>query len=138
MENPVIENYGVLGSCKMHIGERLRKARKSCNLTAGELSKLSGVAEKTIYRIETGEVKDPRISSVKPLIRELNISADEIIFDANEFTVLKELNQALMRASCLREDDMNMIITIINKVSLASNIECEVGEALKRLNDSDQ
>lgn len=41
-------------------------------LTARELADASGVPEKTIYRIETGEVKDPRLSSLEPLIRTLN------------------------------------------------------------------
>lgn len=65
----------------MSIGDRLREIRKSQRLTAKELSERSGIPEKTIYRIETGEVKDPRISSVEPIIRALNCSADDVLME---------------------------------------------------------
>lgn len=71
------------------IGERIRKARTEKRMTAKVLSEHSKVPEKTIYRIETGEVEDPRISSILPLIEVLECSADEILFNHSYITTME-------------------------------------------------
>ncbi len=97
-------------------------------LTVRELSEASGVAENTIYRIETGEVKDAKVSSIKPLIKALNVTADEILFDPSEFTGLIGLKKALVRTAKLPYEDVKLIIKIINKLCLATEIEHQVSE----------
>ena len=119
----------------MHIGDRLREARKKEGLTAKKLSELSAVPEKTIYRIETGEVKDPKISSIAPLIKVLDCSADEIIFDAKEFTSLGSLKQAFIGASKLPPEELNLILEIIRKVRLATGLENEISKHMHRVED---
>lgn len=65
----------------MGIGDTIRKERKSQNLTAQNLSDKSGIAVKTIYRIETGEIKDPSISSITAIARALKTSIDSLVND---------------------------------------------------------
>lgn len=113
----------------MSIGEQIRKIRTQQKLTAKALSEISGVPEKTIYRIETGEVQDPKLSSIEPIIKALNCSADEVIFSIDEFLQLGSMRQAFARASKLNEEDQEMIVRLINKISLASTFENEVSKA---------
>lgn len=112
----------------MNIGERLRIARKRTGLSAKILSERSGVPEKTIYRIETGEVTDPKISSVRPLISSLNCTADEILFDPSELTGFINLKRALIRTTKLNNKDIKLITGVINKLCLASEILNQVSE----------
>ena len=113
----------------MSIGEQIRKIRTQQKLTVKALSELCKVPEKTIYRIETGEVQDPKISSIEPIIKALNCSADEIIFSVDEFYKLGELRQAFALASKMNEIDQDMLIRLIQKVSLASNIEKQISQS---------
>lgn len=113
----------------MSFGERLRKIRTEQGLTAKELSEASGVPEKNIYRIETGEVEDPRMSTVIPLIRSLNCSADELIFDKEDFTKLAHLRQLFLKFPEYREDQQELILAVVQKLSLAFAMENHVSSA---------
>ncbi len=116
----------------MTIGGRLREARKRENLTAKKLSKLSGVLEKTILRIETGEVKDPKISSIMPLIKALDCSADEIIFDSKEFTSLGKVKQMAIKVGRLEEESQQLILDVVQKICLATAIEEQVSMEMEK------
>lgn len=113
----------------MGIGEQIRKIRTQQKLTVKTLSEMCGVPEKTIYRIETGEVQDPKLSSIEPVIKALNCSADEILFSHDEFYKLGELRRAFAHASKMNETDQDMIISLIQKISLASSIEKQISES---------
>jgi len=115
----------------MDIGDRLRKVRKQQNLTAKQLSEKSGVPVKTIYRIETGEVKDPRLSSLEPLIKALNCSADELLFDIDQFTNLEALRQIFARATQLHEINQEQLIEVVNKLLLAYSFEEQISQQLQ-------
>lgn len=107
----------------MSFGERLRKVRTEQGLTAKELSEASGVPEKNIYRIETGEVADPRMSTVMPLIRALNCSADEIFFDKEDFTKLAQLRQLFLQFPEMLEPHKDLLLDVIQKLNLAFSLE---------------
>ncbi len=115
----------------MDIGNRLRDVRTQQELTAKQLSELSGVPEKTIYRIETGEVKDPRLSSIEPLIKALNCSADELLFDQDEFTGLENLRQEFAHAAKLDDHNLDLLLQLVRKFNLATTFEQHIGEQLK-------
>ncbi|WP_421863112.1 helix-turn-helix domain-containing protein [Motiliproteus sp.] len=106
----------------MDIGDRLRLIRTEQNLTAKKLSEISGVPEKTIYRIETGEVKDPKLSSLEALIRALNCSADRLLFDKSESGLSGILKHTFEHASKLPIGDRVAIISIIDKYLLADRL----------------
>jgi transcriptional regulator with XRE-family HTH domain len=115
----------------MSVGERLKEARSRQKLTAKELSMLSGVPEKTIYRIETGEVKDPRLSSVIPLLKHLDCSTDEVFFGLDDYTSLGNLKQAFLTASGLPSEYLDVLMTVIHALSIKNTFESQVGEAMK-------
>ena len=106
----------------MNIGDRLRKIRTEQNLSAKKLSELSGVPEKTIYRIEKGEVQDPKLSSLEPIIKALNCSADELIFDIQTMGTSRVLKNLFDQAIKLPVDDKVMLIKIIEKWLVADNL----------------
>jgi transcriptional regulator with XRE-family HTH domain len=112
----------------MSFGERLRKVRTEQGMTAKDLSEASGVPEKNIYRIETGEVADPHMSTVVPLIKALNCSADEIIFNAEDFTKLAHLRQLFVQFSEFREDQQELLLNVIQKINLAYAVERQISE----------
>ena len=119
----------------MSIGEKIRSIRNQQKLTVNELSKQSGVPEKTIYRIETGEVQDPKLSSIKPIIKALNCSADEIIFDKDDYFTFGELRQAFANASQLPDHEIETLITVIQKFCFATSMSKYIAENMTQTED---
>lgn len=113
-------------------GERLRKIRTEQNLTVKQLSGLSKVPEKTIYRIETGEVADPRVSSVVPIIKALNCSADEVIFDPEDFPQFAKLRKVFLKYGELREEQQDLLVEVIQKITLGMSMEAYLSEAFAK------
>lgn len=99
----------------MTIGEQLRKLRKEQGLTAKQLSERSGVPEKTIYRIETEEVADPKISSIKPLVFALRCSFDELLKNKREIGLSGELQQLLIKAEELPTMEKALLVKMISR-----------------------
>lgn len=120
----------------MSIGKRLRKIRSEQGMTVKDLSEKSGVPEKTIYRIETGEVQDPKISSIEPLIGALNCSADELLFDVEKFHAAPRLRQLFANLSQMEEHDLEIIMEVMRRYSLAQAIERNV--KLARIDDDNE
>jgi transcriptional regulator with XRE-family HTH domain/mannose-6-phosphate isomerase-like protein (cupin superfamily) len=63
------------------IGDRLRVARRSHRLSLRELAKRLGVSPSLISQIETGRAQ-PSVSSLYAIAGELNVSLDELLFNA--------------------------------------------------------
>tara|TARA_R110001592_G_scaffold304156_1_gene576586 strand:+ start:122 stop:532 length:411 start_codon:yes stop_codon:yes gene_type:complete len=118
-----------LEGSQMSFGERLRRIRTEQEMTAKDLSEASGVPEKNIYRIETGEVEDPRMSTIVPLIKALNCSADEIIFNTEDLTKLAHLRQLFAQFSEFKEDHQELLLTMVQKINLAYALEKHMAEA---------
>jgi transcriptional regulator with XRE-family HTH domain len=117
----------------MSIGEQIRKIRTQQKLTVKKLSEMCSVPEKTIYRIETGEVQDPKISSIEPIIKALNCSADEILFSHDDYYKFGELRQVFTNITQMHEDDREMLIRMIRMVCLASSFEQQISDNAKNL-----
>jgi transcriptional regulator with XRE-family HTH domain len=113
-------------------GERLRKIRTEQNLTVKQLSALSGVPEKTIYRVETGEVSDPRVSSVVPIIKALNCSADEVIFDPEDFPQFAKLRQVFLKYGDLEGHQQDLLVEVIKKITLGMSMEAHISAAMTK------
>lgn len=107
----------------MSLGARLREAREAKKLSAKELSELSGVPEKTIYRIETGEVQDPKLSSIKPLMLALHCSPAHLLFDEDEVWSQDDLTSSFMQADALPEEDQRIIAEMIRRWTMVGYME---------------
>jgi transcriptional regulator with XRE-family HTH domain len=61
--------------------ENLREMRRRAALTQGELADKAGVGITTIVRIETGEITEPRVSTLRKLAQALDVSPAELLGD---------------------------------------------------------
>lgn len=114
------------------VGERIRKIRSEQGLTVKQLSEISGIPEKTIYRIETGEVEDPKISSLKPLIKAMNCSADEIFFNKEDYPTSGVLRQLFANVTTLHEARQETILEAIRLMISGSSFEEYASRAMEK------
>jgi transcriptional regulator with XRE-family HTH domain len=61
--------------------ENLREARRRAALTQGELADKAGVGITTIVRIETGEITEPRVSTLRKLAEALGVEPRDLLQD---------------------------------------------------------
>jgi transcriptional regulator with XRE-family HTH domain len=61
--------------------ENLREARRRAALTQGELADKAGVGITTIVRIETGEITEPRVSTLRKLAQALGVEPRDLLQD---------------------------------------------------------
>jgi transcriptional regulator with XRE-family HTH domain len=61
--------------------ENLREARRRAALTQGELADKASVGITTIVRIETGEITEPRVSTLRKLAGALGIEPRDLLQD---------------------------------------------------------
>lgn len=116
----------------MNFGERVRSIRTQQGLSAKELSARSNVPEKTIYRIETGEVADPKLSTIELLVKALNCSADELLFDKDSFSKLAQLRRYFLNFTELDEYQQTLLLDVIQKLILAMSFENQVSIGMER------
>ena len=116
-----------------NIGSRIRERRIAEKLTAKELSEKSKVPEKTIYRIETGEVQDPKISSVAPLAKSLKCTIDELVFGEDERSLAEHFKDSLYTVSSLNEATQNKILATINLMVCGSWMEKQIEDRMNQM-----
>ena len=63
------------------LSEKLRTERRRAALTQGELAKKADVGIATIVRIESGEIKEPRVSTLRKLSGALGIEPRDLLED---------------------------------------------------------
>lgn len=63
------------------MGYKLREVREEKRMTQEELARKSGVSRPTIVAIESGEVKDVKVSTLLKLANALNTSVSSIFFN---------------------------------------------------------
>jgi transcriptional regulator with XRE-family HTH domain len=61
--------------------ENLRETRRRAALTQGELAQKAGVGVTTIVRIETGEITEPRVSTLRKLAQALGVEPRDLLQD---------------------------------------------------------
>jgi transcriptional regulator with XRE-family HTH domain len=59
--------------------ETLRRERRRSALTQEELAEKAGVGIMTIRRIETGDIEEPRVSTLRKLAAALGISTHDLL-----------------------------------------------------------
>jgi transcriptional regulator with XRE-family HTH domain len=66
------------------LGQRLRRVRRSKDLTQEELGRLAGVNAVTISRLESGNAEHAYARTVRDLARALGVSADYLLGLSND------------------------------------------------------
>jgi transcriptional regulator with XRE-family HTH domain len=78
-----------------NLGTRLRRIRETKVLTRYRLAKISGVSEAYIYRIERGEIKNPRRDTLGKLAAGLNVTLAYIVGEPAPLDTLQLVEQSL-------------------------------------------
>jgi len=102
------------------IGKRIKELRAERKITAKELSEKCGVPEKSIYKIESEGVKDPRISSVKSIAEGLGCSIDEIVTGIDVDTVTTQMIDILHSSEFIEKVEKEYLIHKIEELRTES------------------
>ena len=65
----------------MSLNKKVKEIREQNNMTQDELSKASGVGRITISRIETGELTNTTVGTIKKLAYGLGVNESELFSD---------------------------------------------------------
>lgn len=63
----------------MNIGEKIKQRRKELGLSAEEIAQKIGVSPATIYRYESGDIKSPRSSVLRPIAKALDMDLYDLV-----------------------------------------------------------
>ena len=63
----------------MSIGEIIKQRRKELGLSAEDIAKKAGVSPATIYRYESGDIRNPRSSILRPIAEVLNLDLYDLV-----------------------------------------------------------
>jgi len=64
---------------KSSIAKNIKRARKKLELTQEQLAVKAGIPYATLSKIESGQVTNPTVSTLKKIADALNISVDDIL-----------------------------------------------------------
>lgn len=106
------------------IGELIRHKRKDKGLKLSELARMTGVSKGIISRIETGEIKNPRMKSIKPIADVLGMPYEEFI----EYYIQLEHRNAILK-------DLLMEVAEFSNLSLIEKVAMRFLENSKKSTD---
>ncbi len=72
----------------MSIGKRVRRIRRSADLTQGQLAQRAGVNSGTLARLEQGGIQDPHFSTLEKLAGALDVKIEQLYNTEIEETTL--------------------------------------------------
>ena len=123
--------------------DHLRKLMEFQELTFPALARLSGTPESTLRKLMQGTTKDPRISTLYPIVRALNASFDRTLglaperdFEREEETYDATLMDSMRHQleTMMRERDAVSTANIAANAELLRTLSAKVDEQDKRLN----
>lgn len=106
----------------MSIGRKIKELRSERKMTARELSEKCGIPEKSIYKIESEGVKDPRISSVTAIAKGLGCSIDEIVTGIDVDTITTQMTDVLHGSKCINPIERDYLIFKIEEFGQETRI----------------
>jgi len=77
------------------LAHRLRTLREGKGLTKYRLAKISGVSQTYIYRIEKGEIRNPRRDTLQALARGLGITVAQLVGETSPWETWELVEQSL-------------------------------------------
>ncbi|MDO4225553.1 MAG: helix-turn-helix transcriptional regulator [Bergeyella zoohelcum] len=63
-----------------HLGDNIKRIRKTSGVSQQELADMSGVSKAQISRLENGEQNNPQINTIVAIASNLGVSVEEIIY----------------------------------------------------------
>ncbi len=64
---------------RVKLSEKIKICRKKIGLTQEALARKADISYNTIIKLETGGIKDPRISTLSKVAKALEVSVDDLI-----------------------------------------------------------
>ncbi len=64
---------------RVKLAEKIKKRREKIGLTQETLARKANISYNTIIKLETGGIKDPRISTPSKVAKALEVSVDDLI-----------------------------------------------------------
>lgn len=64
----------------MEMHERIQHILTSKNMSQADVCRLSGLDSSKVSQVVSGRTKDPRISTIVPIAKALNVSLDYLVF----------------------------------------------------------
>ena len=105
--------YNLIKFLIMTIAERIRLARQKKNISQQELSKLSGINNKSLSRYEIG-TSVPPADAVKAIADALSISTDSLLSDENVDIKDKELFNKFQVIQEMNGEIKNMVVNFLD------------------------
>ena len=111
----------------MPFAKKLSKLRKEKGFTQQNMAKKAGVGIAQLRRYESGK-SSPTLEVIKNIVKTLGVSADELIFDKNEWVAsAKILDSKLLEQfemiSKMNPHDQDAIKTILESMIIKSRVE---------------
>jgi Predicted transcriptional regulators len=94
------------------VGERIKFARERKNFTQENLAAMANISTTHLSVIERG-VKVPKLDTFVSIANSLGISADELLVDVVDHSVLSATNQLTEMMASMPVDDQKKIIDIV-------------------------
>ncbi|MCR8964181.1 helix-turn-helix transcriptional regulator [Brevibacillus halotolerans] len=112
------------------IGELIRKKREEKGIGLSELGRMTGVTKGTISKIETGEIKSPRMKHVKPITDVLEMPYEEVI----EYYIQSENRNAILHDFLIEVAEFSNL-SLIEKIAMKflENSKKSTNELLQNL-----
>ena len=104
----------------MAFSERVTELRKQHGLTQQELAELTGVKVLQIRRYENGS-SQPTLEVIKNLSVALSVTADELIFDADERNPTDDLRLQFEALQKFDEEDRKVAKALLESLILKHN-----------------
>ena len=108
--------------------ENINELKKSKKMTVKDISTMTKLPERSIARVFSGEVDNPYITTLIPIVNALGGSLDEIFADTNAVVGSKNLVELQNTLQSVQADKERLIAentVLLNKVSVL-NAENEI------------
>ena len=96
------------------IAENIKKYLEKKDLNKRDFAKKCGLKETTLYSILNGETKNPTITSLEPIAKEMDITLDELTNNNDNNKLKIYMNQLEKKMKKLNEKQQLQIITMID------------------------
>lgn len=110
-----MDDYSIaLGDYSIALGNAVKEARTESKLTQEQIADMLDIDSRTISQIERG-LGNPKLETLYPLIRILNVDANTIFYSAPK-TETPKLDRLMRLVSTCTEYEAHELIRIVNDI----------------------
>ncbi|MCW8925851.1 MAG: helix-turn-helix domain-containing protein [Xanthomonadales bacterium] len=106
----------------MSLGENIRRLRRDKQWTQGDLAQQSGVKVGHISKLERNE-SDPKLETLYKIMGALECSPNALLNDVEKTQLNGRMEMALERVQQLPESDQEILLSVIDKYTIAVSMQ---------------